>query len=270
MAIRSTTYLMTLRLVKPYYPFFRESEESASPVPIYVNDDHVSHQVLKTIDDDPFSPRAPLFLGENFLDLPSRFRRLIPFGLTMEAVEVFEAVRAYSLVAESYAKGEPCNVSQRSLLERRDAVQLRLVSLPLGADLLNLHLQKARFYEVCRLSTLLFACGVTFPTPTSSGWDRNLVGAIKTTIEMLSFDNEPAIFLDTLLWVTVLAGIAAQNTDERDWFVDTICGIVLERGLSLWDDVKVILLSFLWMEIACDRGAALLWDEVLDHMIWVI
>ena len=176
-------------------------------------------------------------------------------GLTREACDAFNAVRTYTNTVED----SQYLLSNAVLNEWRNNVQLRLVSLPLAEDLFA-PVQEARFYELCRLTALLYSCGVTFPLPSSRDWDINLVEAIRTTLEGMESVPE-----DLLVWICMLAGItAAPGGAQRAWFIK----LLTRTGWACtWDEVKVVLNTFLWMNMACDVGGRILWKEVLGESL---
>jgi hypothetical protein len=192
----------------------------------------------------------------------SGFRGLAPLGLTKQALGIFRDMRGYSALLEKYCCGETWTYTRMEIVDMRNAVQHRLVALPLGSDLADVTMQQAGVYECCRLTALLYACAVTFPLPTSTGWDRNLVRGIKQTLENLSLESRPVYLSDLHLWVLILAGIAAFQRAERSWFVDKLRSLAWRKRLSDWSQVLPVLKSFLWMDMACGAGGMSLWDEV--------
>ena len=212
-----------------------------------MNDNFISRRVFDIIDDD----HATTLANSQPAATQSGFERLPPFGLTQEAVDSFRAVQAYSTIIEDPI----CLLSDAELYELRNNVQLRLVSLPLGEDL-SAPVQEARFYELCRLVVLLYSCAVTFPIPISRDWDINLVDAIRATLEGMESVPE-----DLLIWICVLAGMtAAPGGIQRAWFIK----LLTRTGCKCsWEEVRVVLRSFLWMDLACDVGGESLWEEVL-------
>jgi hypothetical protein len=121
----------------------------------------------------------------------SGFTGLIPLGLTEQALDVFRDMRGYSSLLQKYCCGEAPTCTRLEMIDMRNAVQHRPVSLPLGSDGKDMTMQQTCIYECCRLTALLYACAVTFPLPPSMGWDRNLVRGIKQTLENLSLESWP-------------------------------------------------------------------------------
>lgn len=201
-----------------------------------------------------FSNEEPVFW--------SGFRGLTPLGVTEQALGVFRDLRGYSTLLDKFCCGDTGTYTRMELIDMRNAVQHRLVSLTLGSDLGDVTVQQAGVYECCRLTAVLYACAVTFPFPTTTGWDRNLVRGIKMTLENLSLENWPVYPSDFHLWVLVLAGIAAFQKVERAWFAEKLRKLAWRKGLCNWSQVVPILKSFLWMDTACEVGGMSLWDEV--------
>jgi hypothetical protein len=65
-----------------------------------------------------------------------------------------------------------------------------------------------------------------------------------------------------LLWILVLGGIAASDTEEREWFVKSIAMVVKILQIGTWEQVTEIMEGFLWLDSACDAGGRILWAEV--------
>lgn len=226
----------------------------------FVDRKHISRIVLNNVT-SAYTRSRPIS-GDDEVAFWSGFRGLIPLGLTEQALDVFRDMRGYSSLLEKYYCGEAPTCTHMEMIDMRNAVQHRLVSLPLGSDRKHLTMHQTGIYECCRLTALLYACAVTFPLPPSIGWDRNLVRGIKQSLEKLSLENWPIYCSDFHLWVLVLAGTAAFQKAERPWFVDKLRNLAWRKGLSDWGQVLPILKLFLWMDVACGVGGISLWDEV--------
>jgi hypothetical protein len=226
----------------------------------FVDRKHISRIVLNNVT-STYTRSRPIS-GDEEAAFWSGFEGLIPLGLTEQALDVFRDMRGYSNLLEKYYCGKAPTCTRMEMIDMRNAIQHRLVSLPLGSDWKHMTMRQTGIYECCRLTALLYACAVTFPLPMSIGWDRNLIRGIKQSLEKLSLENWPICCSDFYLWVLVLAGIAAFQKAERPWFVDKLRGLAWRKGLSDWCQVVLILKSFLWMDAACGAGGISLWDEV--------
>jgi len=226
----------------------------------FVDRKHISRIVLNNV--TSMYTRSRPISGDEEVVFWSAFMGLIPLGLAGQALDVFRDMRGYNSLLQKYCCGEAPTCTRIEMIDMRNAVQHRLVSLPLGSDRKHTTMQQTGIYECCRLTALLYACAVTFPLPLSMGWDRNLVRGIKQTLENLSLESWPIYCSDFHLWVLVLAGIAAFQKAERSWFVDKLRNLAWRKGLSDWSQVLPTLKSFLWMDMICGAGGISLRDEV--------
>ena len=179
----------------------------------FVDRKHISRIVLSVTS---IYTRSRPISGDDEAVFSSGFMGLIPLGLTEQALDVFRDMRGYSSLLQKYCCGEAPTCTRIEMIDMRNAVQHRLVFLPLGSDRNHMTMQQPGIYECCRLTALLYTCAVTFPLPPSMGWDGNLVRGIKQTLENLSLESWPIYCSDFHLWVLVLAGIAAfQKSESR-------------------------------------------------------
>jgi hypothetical protein len=251
---------VTSRLVQPYHPFLEDLPALQPKLRRFVDPKHISRNVINNV--TPTYTRTLPDSGDEEPVVWSGFRELTPLGLTEEALGVFRDMRRYNALLEKYCDGDMWTYTRMELIDMRNAVQHRLVSLPLGSDLGDVTMQQVGIYECCRLTVLLYACAVTFPLPTSLEWDRNLVGGIQQTLENLSLESWPVYPSDFHLWVLMLGGIAAFQKAERSWFVGTLRSLAWRKELCDWSQVLPVFKSFLWLDRACEAGGMSLWDEV--------
>lgn len=73
--------------------------------------------------------------------------------------------------------------------------------------------------------------------------------------------SEPQI-RDLFLWILFLGGGAAGGTKERAWFVARLAKGVKEWGINNWEDAKLLLKRFLWVDDIHERFFIDLWNEV--------
>jgi uncharacterized membrane protein len=53
---------------------------------------------------------------------------------------------------------------------------------------------------------------------------------------------------DFILWVTFVGAVAAKGTRDRSWFVARLVRVVMECGISSWEEAKCVLGEILWIE----------------------
>ena len=209
----------------------------------------------------PLHPIEP-HRGSGFVNLLT-----FGFGLTQEAVAVMMEMLSITVLAENLLQGTLENPDVVALGAMRDRAHLKLLSLPTSAALLD-PLKPNVIYDCCRFSALLYATGVLFPMPRSTGVPIRLIKEIKkcvdqTNLLVLVSEGTRPFFI----WVLMLTGVAADGLpEERQWAQDALTVLLTVEGVSRWKDVKKIVELYLWMDSACDGGAMVLWDDVAVSM----
>jgi hypothetical protein len=65
---------------------------------------------------------------------------------------------------------------------------------------------------------------------------------------------------ERFLWVVSMGAVAAEDKEEREWFVRAFRRVVDGVGLGSWADVRRVLEGVLWME-ELNRPGKRLWVE---------
>ncbi|ORY61792.1 uncharacterized protein BCR38DRAFT_441142 [Pseudomassariella vexata] len=141
------------------------------------------------------------------------------------------------------------------LLYSRDIVQHRLLSLPHERDAV----------EICRLAALVFTYGVTYPLPQPR--------PLRKATEMLSYALKRVRYTrvhatEFLLWAAVIGGIGADSWDHSGSMVANFTDKIREfrdaLNVESWEDAKLVLDKFIWLDAACDEDGRLLWTWAAD------
>jgi hypothetical protein len=172
-----------------------------------------------------------------------------------------------TVLVEHYVDGTLLGPDILALTCRKNHAHHRLLSLPTGAELWESLGPKTSFYECCRLAALMFATAVLFPMPRSTGIPQRLVTEIKRCIESTSLETLFGGGVSFFIWVLMLTGVAAAGLPERPWFEGRLIDLLTLEGVSRWSEVKSILVSFLWMDSACDGSAMDLWDDIRQTVV---
>lgn len=196
--------------------------------------------------------------------------RLCKIGFTADLAEVFQAMKAYISVLETfqeeqYSTTEPdmCRISNQ-----RNLVQFHLLSLPPAGEFDENFRQSYPVYEACRLAGLIFAVGVTFPLPVQRAPFIPLVERLQAELQASELESTWSSrgAVRVLVWVLMMGGIAATGRPERAWFVATLHRVTVSSGVSGWRELKLALESMLWLNSACDRAGKQLWDEFNEKL----
>lgn len=195
------------------------------------------------------------------------FRRMEKFGISEAMIESFECIACLSVATEHYLEGRPGGLTLGQIVRTRLAVQKRLLMLPTAEDLCNstdaIISVDPDLYECCRLTAIIFSVAVIFPTPNQFGVLQTLVRKLKSEMEGADVQIYDLDYLELLLWILVLGGIAALGKVERPWFVSHLKVVGVQRlYLHSWDSVEELMKQFLWLDSACTAGGHQLWEEV--------
>jgi hypothetical protein len=198
--------------------------------------------------------------------LATGFQDIVDGGITETAANVFETMADLTVEIEMHHRGVKPICDMALFMDRRNAVQHRLMSLPTGDELEPGEVGSTRMYEAIRLAAIIYSAGVTFPLPPYQGIFRRLSGRLKTILEESKFDQCWQSSPKILLWVLVLGGVAALESEERSWYVRTLAVVSRSLDISEWDDVVEEMAHYLWLDSACNAGGRLLWGAVAGEL----
>ena len=101
----------------------------------------------------------------------------------------------------------------------------------------------ATIREICRLGALLYLARIRVKFNCEPLLIRYRLDKLKETLSRWSADWTSV--KEVLLWVLVIGGISSLEEADRRWFTNFIAQVMIELGLSSWDDVRLAL-SMQW------------------------
>jgi hypothetical protein len=216
---------------------------------------------------DSVPPTFQSRLGFSMTDVETGFGSFCRVGLTVELAEVFQAMQVYESIVDAYSQGTMAPPDMAFMVDQRNLVTHAVMSLPAASEYGPEFLEIHPIYEACRLAAITYAVGVLFPLPASAAPFPTLVRDLKAALEEsnLAFHWPSASAISMLLWVLTIGGIAAQDMPERQWYLETLRKFIGETGLLSWPGLRTHLKSILWLDIACEPGGLMLWNETGSH-----
>jgi len=210
-------------------------------------------------------PHFPLLLAakdlpvleiDRMLRLPLRklgqaFESLNPFGINESTLRVIRSMVEVSMIIDGHTRGVRPITDMAAFVLRRNTSQHNMMSLASGEELGVGEVSSKCLYESIRHAVMIYSVAVTFPLPPLTGVFGKLATALKNIMETSKFDPCWQLCPKALLWILVLGGIAASNTENRAWYVQNV------EAVS----------GALWLESACDNGGRILWDEVINDRL---
>ncbi|KAL1854701.1 hypothetical protein Plec18170_004792 [Paecilomyces lecythidis] len=205
---------------------------------------------------------------------PARdFRQYIQAGLTEELGEILQDIHTYSVVIDLYGKRKLHYPGDAIMVDRRNYIQHRLMSLPSIAECADdtLFFETHRVYEPCRLATMIYSLLTVFPVPPVNAplaqLGRMVRVALTESDPRRSWRSAP----DLLLWAFVLGAIASgvetTNADDRElraWYVGSLNRLATASRIRCWNDMKKIMKNIIWLDCLCDAYGKELWEDIIS------
>jgi hypothetical protein len=184
---------------------------------------------------------------------------IIPSGMVWE----FSAVRGYNTLVKNYSQGFMSHLEMGYIIELRNLIQYRVMSLPAVGEILDPYLDLPPTYGALRLALMAYTMMVLFPSPLEMDPHPRIAKQLRYELELTGVSLDIWMpMVELLLWVLMLGGISASDTEHRPWYVDQIQWLAPLLGLTSWDQVKETMTSIVWIDSPCDVEGQALWQEV--------
>lgn len=117
-------------------------------------------------------------------------------------------------------------------------------------------------YEICRLTCVIYANACFFPLPPHNGWNIRLTSRAMDLLDIAGFELWTEDVEGLYLWVLIICGMAAFDTQNRQWFEIALGSYARQRSLSI-DYTLEHARRFVWSDSVCEAGARELWDAAM-------
>lgn len=203
------------------------------------------------------------------------FRTEIPSGLPVEAATAFSELAIVDQTMEQCRNRNPSDRDMRQVVDVRNRGHHRILSLPAWEELdtFDQRIHDRTAYEGCRLTVLLYSNAVVFPIPPHSGYPGSLLEQIVALLTAEVVERWRIEAWSLLVWMLVVAGIAALETEHRGFFERTLVSVIegqpqrALRGTTPSEALRSAVCKFLWTESACGKGLReLLHDMMVGKM----
>lgn len=227
---------------------------------------HYPNWDIPDIMEDMEDPNINVLPDGSIATQATSFASLIPFGLTIEVLYAVLDTSDVTIRFQHYGRGTLKNTDPQSIFSQNNRQHHPLLSLPpASTSELGLKDSARAVYDCVRLTALLYSSCTLFPLPPSTGAVQRLVRMLKAAIEGLSLDVVLEGAAPMLIWSFFLGAIESEIMPEesiKSWYLRRLESVLRLNGAKTWTEVKEILVSFLWMEEACDAGALRVWESV--------
>lgn len=204
------------------------------------------------------------------------FYALDQLGLPTNVIETFVSLGNFSATLDAYCAGKIRNSLVDEIVESREVLQHRLLSLPHWYEIVSFdspeplldtqssHISldlRAHLYEACRWAGQLYGIMVTFPIPRSKWAREHAVSNIRLELSHIPVLLGNTASLELQLWCTIVAGISSYDKEERMWFRGRAKTAVNILDIQLWNDAEGLMRRFAWVTNTCNPAALNFWSE---------
>jgi hypothetical protein len=116
-------------------------------------------------------------------------------------------------------------------------------------------------YQACWMAAYLFTGHVTFPIPRCRRIREDFVFSLRTAILRSTQFSEDANFLGIFIWCTMIGGVMSADIDPVlcQWYLCKFHDCCLALEVHTWETARALLLTFAWVEAACDEAGHRFW-----------
>lgn len=186
--------------------------------------------------------------------------------LTAEMVVVLEDMISLSFTLDSYHGISISAQEFKSFTHRRAGMEERLQLLhtrPVSRiDVSSI----GDMQECCRLAALIYTYNVFRVMPPASAVHKRLTDQLRLALTHTALASLWEEHIETLIWITIMAGAVATDAAVRHWYVSLICRICGQLRIESWRDCQQILRKFVCSERAWESLCKILWVEVVVNL----
>ncbi|EED14500.1 conserved hypothetical protein [Talaromyces stipitatus ATCC 10500] len=119
-------------------------------------------------------------------------------------------------------------------------------------------------YLLVRSAALLYITHVTFPLPRPLRLRKQLLTELESHFTSVGGAGyyPPGVPLELLLWPATIAATASKDESCRMQWILLVRQLCQQTLISTWDEFRLIMQSFSWVNCACDKEGYAVWTDV--------
>lgn len=169
----------------------------------------------------------------------------------------------YTLGMDDYLAVRPEAQSLTVIAEQRSYVQHDLMTKLPNPNSQDTHdSDQDHLLTLCHLAATIYSFLCIFPIPAAPF--HTLATRIRSILASARLAQELTEAPDLMVWISIMGGIASigSSSGDRAWFVAALDRGLRRLKLESWDELRVILLRFLWFPSTNDYDGGVLWEEI--------
>jgi hypothetical protein len=230
------------------------------------NDEPVLYE---TLEDPEGLPASMSSIGSGF---PEHWKHS-SFQPLQDLFTALRSMAGYTVLVYNHCQGVATQ-SLGTLTDHRNSVQHRVLSLPPYPNEQCGFLPPCPYeqcsepiyqlYESTRLAAQMYSLLCVYPYPPGPAPFGEL--AIRLRKELSSLNPKAITDQESrlLLWILVMGAIMTLGTLDRFYFISILSTVSSQLQIESWQEMKSILVAFLWLDMTNDIDGRDIWDE-LNH-----
>nr|OQO20603.1 hypothetical protein B0A51_14327 [Rachicladosporium sp. CCFEE 5018] len=151
-----------------------------------------------------------------------------------------------------------------ALIQVRNKLHYDLLCMPAWDNLPEEEksLTHSAIYDISRITCTIYSNAVLLGLPPHTGWHEQLTSRLRLLRSLFMLDSAIDEAWPLLVWSAMVAGMAAYRSPHRQFFEHYLRDQLSLRQELDWRVVRNHVKTFIWSDLACEHGAAVLWDRV--------
>lgn len=144
--------------------------------------------------------------------------------------------------------------------------QFSRLSTSVPHRLLNLQFDSGSTHELLRLSMLAYVKSILVQIPGMGKKMTFLADRLETALLAQSYPPIPELAA-SILWALFVAAVAIFEDLSREWLAAAMIQTILTMGLRTWAEARVVLKSFLWIDMVYDRDGQRIFEQLFERLL---
>jgi hypothetical protein len=207
-------------------------------------------------------------------NLGSGFGFCVDHDPDLRLKEVILQACKFTAAIDQYERNDPLRCPLSELATQSIIILHRLLTLPTLDSFMSKETvtEEQRRYEIARLSTLIYANLVIFPSGSRDQPRHGLAGLLQEQLCLYCQESDDygtaqaskSSSIDSLLlWAAVLGGIASSGIASRSWFAGQL-GTYMTNQRLVWEELDRTLHTLLYWDYVMAGPTQDLWNEAVE------
>jgi hypothetical protein len=176
--------------------------------------------------------------------------------------DVIQDMVDFTIVLENHANGRYMEQTSQEIIDQRNFVQHRLMSVQSEAEVIAATQRCDPQYEACRLACIVYSFLIILPMPPIFGPFEQLTTSLRHALPDL---QSMMLYQDRWhlqIWILVMGAIGSLGLSEHGWYVQQLS--VAVSNMQTIKELHHILQQFIWHPRTSSCDLTDLWNELQE------